>query len=129
MQVPLKLSFFEVLLKEIQQRLFEGSEWPMLPVKDSSKGLLFQLAGIIVSHFIVEGGPSFSALCPAIYFYLADADPLYVLSQRRRYPAQCRYFSALTFFVTFMGTRTLGACKKFCSLYIGRRQVYRGRGY
>ena len=80
----IKAEFFEMLLKEIQQRLFEGSEWSMLPVKDSSKGLLFQLAGIIVSHSIVQGGPSFSALCPAIYFYLADADPLYVLSQLRR---------------------------------------------
>lgn len=73
-----------MLLKEIQQRLFEGSEWSMLPVKDSSKGLLFQLAGIIVSHSIAQGGPSSSALCPAIYFYLADANPLYVLSQLRR---------------------------------------------
>ena len=73
-----------MLLKEIQQRLFEGSEWSMLPVKDGSKGLLFQPAGIIVSHSIVQDGPSFSALCPAMYFYLADADALYVLSQLRR---------------------------------------------
>ena len=80
----IRAEFFEMLLKEIQQRLFEGSEWSLLPVKDSSKGLLFQLAGIIVSHSIAQGGPSFSALCPAIYFYLADANPLYVLSQLRR---------------------------------------------
>ena len=80
----IKAEFFELLLKEIQQRLFEGSEWSLLPVKDSSKGLLFQLAGIIVSHSIAQGGPSFSALCPAVYFYLADANPLYVLSQLRR---------------------------------------------
>ena len=80
----IKAEFFEMLLKEIQQRLFEGSEWSMLPVKDSSKGLLFQLAGIIVSHSIAQGGPSFSALCPAVYFYLAGANPLYVLSQLKK---------------------------------------------
>ena len=44
-----------MLLKEIQQRFFEGLEWSMLPMKDSSKGLLFQLAGIIVSHTIAQG--------------------------------------------------------------------------
>lgn len=80
----IKAEFFEMLLKEIQQQLFEGSDWSMLPVKDSSKGLLFQLAGIIVSHSIVQGGPTFSALCPAVYFYLANANPLYELSQVRR---------------------------------------------
>ena len=44
-----------MLLKEIQQRLFEGLEWSMLPMKGSSKGLLFQLAGILVSHSIAQG--------------------------------------------------------------------------
>ena len=37
----------------------------------------------LLSHSIVQGGPSFSALHPAIYFYLADANLLYVLSQLR----------------------------------------------
>ncbi len=80
----IKAEFFEILLKEIQQRLFEGSWLSLLLVRYSTKGLLFQLAGIIVRHSISQGGSSFSAISPAIYFYLAYANPLYVLSQLRR---------------------------------------------
>lgn len=94
-----------MLLKEIQQRLFEDSERSMLPMKDSSTGLLFQLAGIIVSHSIDQGGPSFRALCPAIYFYLADATQLYVLSQLRNKQSrsmQVLYHTRTMVYVKFM---------------------------
>ena len=55
----MKVEYFELLLTEIQQRLFEGTESSKLPVHDSTKGFLLKLAGAIISHSILQGGPAF----------------------------------------------------------------------
>lgn len=68
----IKIEFFELLLKEINLRLFESQE--MAPVRDSSKALLLKLAGVAISHSIIQGDPAFSCLSPAVYAYLAKYD-------------------------------------------------------
>ena len=70
----IKIEFFELLLKEINLRLFEGQEIARLPVRDSSKALLLKLAGVAISHSIIQGGPAFSCLSLAVYAYLAKCD-------------------------------------------------------
>lgn len=76
----MKVEFFELLLTEIHQRLFEGSQSSKLPVRDSTKGFLLKLAGVIISHSILQGGPAFPVLSPAIYHQLVADDPLNVLA-------------------------------------------------
>ena len=80
----LKTEFFELLLKEIQLRLFEGPEVSKVPVRDSSKGFLVKLAGVAISHSMIQKGPVFGALSPAVYYHLAGCDPDFVTSQIRK---------------------------------------------
>ena len=77
----LKTEFFELLLKEIQKRLFEGRDESKVPLRDSSKAFLLKLAGVAISHSIIQKGPVFGALSPAVYYYLAACDPDLVASQ------------------------------------------------
>ena len=70
-----KVEFLEMLLKEVKMRLFEGSDTAKIPVRDSSKSYLLKLAGIAVSHSIIQHGPAFGVLAPALYYYIAGADP------------------------------------------------------
>ena len=76
----MKVEYFELLRTEIHQRLFEGSQSSKLPVRDSTKGFLLKLAGIIISHSILQGGPAFPLLSPAIYYQLVADEPLNVLA-------------------------------------------------
>ena len=52
----IKAKFFELLLQQIQMRLFEGDEYSKIPVKDRSKGMLLKLAGVVIAHSIIQGG-------------------------------------------------------------------------
>ena len=70
----IKAEFFEIVFGQIQSRLFEGNEYALVPVRDSSKGLLFKLAGLAIAHSLLQSGPSFHALSPAVYYYLTSAD-------------------------------------------------------
>ena len=70
----MRAEFFELLLKEIQLHLFEGPQESQLPVRESSKAFLLKLAGVAISHSIIQRGPAFSSLSPAIYLHLAGSD-------------------------------------------------------
>ena len=70
----MRTEFFELSLKEIQLRLFEGPQESQLPVRESSKAFLLKLAGVAISHSIIQRGPTFSSLSPAIYLHLAGSD-------------------------------------------------------
>lgn len=76
----LKTEFFELLLTEVQLRLFEGPDESKVPVRDSSKAFLLKLAGVAIAHSIIQKGPVFGALSPAVYYYLAGGDPDMVAS-------------------------------------------------
>ena len=78
----IKREFFNLAFKEIRQRLFEGPEESMLPIKDSSKGLLFRIAGMVVVHSLIQGGPTgLLILAPSIYSYLLSLDEDIIISQ------------------------------------------------
>ena len=68
----IKGDFFSEFLKEIDQRLFEGSAYRRVPKKDIGLETLFELAGIMMVHSVVHGGPSFSRLCPLIHAFLMN---------------------------------------------------------
>ena len=56
--------FFEQL-KEINECLLEGSIFRRVP-KDSELLCYFELAGRMIAHSVLQGGPSLDCLCPAV---------------------------------------------------------------
>lgn len=67
----LSAEFFQLALDQVKKQLFQGQEERVLPVKDSTKSSLFRIAGMIVAHSVLQSGPCFPCLCPALYKYLA----------------------------------------------------------
>ena len=66
----LSAEFFQLALDQIKKWLFQGKPDRVLPIKDSTKALLFQIAGMITAHSLVQGGPGFPCLSPAVYHYV-----------------------------------------------------------
>eukprot|EP00112_Aurelia_sp_Birch-Aquarium-sp1_P013815 Seg2950.2 transcript_id=Seg2950.2/GoldUCD/mRNA.D3Y31 product="hypothetical protein" protein_id=Seg2950.2/GoldUCD/D3Y31 len=77
----IKPVFFTMAFNEIKQRLFEGHDANMLLVKDSSKGVLFRIAGALCVHSVLQVcaiGLAFLASCT--YYYIAELDEDMILS-------------------------------------------------
>ena len=71
----MKIEFFSLALNEVKSRLFEGAEPNMVPIKDATKGMLFQLAGVIVSHALFQRSSiGFPFLAPHIYSYIVGEE-------------------------------------------------------
>lgn len=66
----LKLDFFELMLQEINYQLFTGLPTRRIPKKDWALEGMFEIAGVIIAHSIIHGGPSFPCLCPAVFDYI-----------------------------------------------------------
>ena len=50
----IKTEFSTIPLQKVKKRLFQRKESNMVPIKDATKDILFQIAGIIVSHFLCQ---------------------------------------------------------------------------
>ena len=71
----MKLEFFSLALNEVKARLFEGAEPEMVPIKDATKGVLFHLAGVIVSHALFQKSSiGFPVLAPHIYSHIVGEE-------------------------------------------------------
>lgn len=66
----LRSTFFELLIREVDQHLFEGDEKRRIPKKDWGLSSLFEIGGMMVAHSILSGGPGFPCLLPAIFHCL-----------------------------------------------------------
>ena len=65
----LQLEFFEQVVKEVRQRLFEGDEHLIPRRSIGSKGCQFQVAGTVIAHSALQGGPAFPFLAPWVFEY------------------------------------------------------------
>ena len=63
----LRGSYFEELIQEVNKRLFEGDPFRRVPKKDSELECYFELAGRMIVHSILQGGPTLNCICPAVY--------------------------------------------------------------
>ena len=70
----LKKEFFENSLREVNYRLLEGEDTRRIPKKDVSLELMFEVAGMIFAHSIVQEGPAMPCMSPAIFDYLTHGD-------------------------------------------------------
>lgn len=85
----MKVEFFTLALQEVKNRLFEGTEPNMIPIKDATKSLLFQLAGEIISHSVSQKGSiGFPILAPHLYAYIVgySEDEITLLMKREYIP-------------------------------------------
>ena len=70
----LRCEFFECLLREMNEKLFEGEPTRRVPKRDSNIDKNFQSVGMMIGHSVMQGGPSFPCLCPAVYSFLLFGD-------------------------------------------------------
>ena len=66
----LKQEFFEILFRIINEDLFEGNEKQRIPARGWEKANLQKMAGIMIAHSILHGGPSFPVLARFVYRYI-----------------------------------------------------------
>ena len=59
----LKLEFFNLCMEEARLRLFEGDPNKLIPRRGiGSKGIQFEIAGGLIAHSVLQGGPGFPYL-------------------------------------------------------------------
>ena len=66
----LKITFFEMMIREMNNELFEGKDDRRIPKKDWGLEGAMEIAGVMVGHSIMCGGPGFDCLHPAYYYML-----------------------------------------------------------
>ena len=62
--------FLEKMMAHLDRNLFEGNSCRRLPLKDRELEQVFEIAGMMQAHSVLQGGPSLSNLNPAVYAYL-----------------------------------------------------------
>lgn len=70
----LRKEFFEDALQQVNCQLFEGEDDRRVPKKDIGLELLFEVAGMIVGHSILQNGPALPCLSAAVFEYLTHCD-------------------------------------------------------
>ena len=70
----IRLSYFEMLMGELNSRFFEGQECNRIPKKDWGLTTIFETAGMMVAHSILNGGPGLPCLLPAVYHSVSSPD-------------------------------------------------------
>ena len=70
----LKQEFFEILLRVINEDLFEGKETRRIPGHGWEKANFLKMAGIMIAHSILHGGPSFPVLARYVYRYIVTGN-------------------------------------------------------
>lgn len=66
----LKKEFFAETLRSISHELFEGQSTRLLPKCQWGDDTEYRIAGVAIAHSILQGGPGFSCLHPALYRYI-----------------------------------------------------------
>lgn len=62
--------FLEKMMTDLDRKLFEGNPYRRLPLKDRELEGMFEIAGMMQAHSVLQGSPSLSNLNPAVYAYL-----------------------------------------------------------
>ena len=62
--------FLEKMMTHVDRNLFEGNPCRRLLLKDRELEPMFEIAGMMQGHSVLQGGPSLSNLNPSVYVYL-----------------------------------------------------------
>eukprot|EP00794_Sanderia_malayensis_P014417 gene14417-15924_t len=86
----MRSEYFHLVMGEVSKHLFEGDSSNLIPVKDSTKFILFRLAGMMMVHLIIQEGPldSLPALAPTIIECILgrDADEVSLSLSKHQIP-------------------------------------------
>ena len=66
----LRKEFFEDGLREVDSRLLEGPEDRRIVKKDCNLEMEFEIAGMLVAHSIIQGGPALPCLSESMFCYI-----------------------------------------------------------
>ena len=72
----LKIEFFEMALKELNWRLFEGESTSRLPRKSCDNITLFKIAGMLICHSVMQKGPTFAVFPEWFFDIICSGDPV-----------------------------------------------------
>ena len=93
----LRKEFFEDSIKEANLRLFEGDDKNRVPKKEWSLEGIFEVAGMLVAHSLLQDGPGLPCLCPAIFQYLVSDNPSDCLPTKEDIPLNLSTHELITF--------------------------------
>lgn len=77
----LRAEFFQHLLKLVNHNWFEGNSFRRVPKKDCTLEHNFEICGLLIADSILQGGPGFPCLCPAVFSYILYGDKDKALQQ------------------------------------------------
>ena len=93
----LRKEFFEDAIMEVISRLFEGEETRKIPKKDISLEMLFEVAGMLVGHSVLNSGPGLPCLSPVIFDYLCYRNPKQCFPTKEDIPLNIATCELITF--------------------------------
>lgn len=70
----LSFEFFEQVLQKVNEEWFEGSETRRIPRCHWGSETELVMAGCIMAHSILLGGPGFPCIHPAIFYIMCSGD-------------------------------------------------------
>lgn len=70
----LRLEFFGDLMREVNMNLFEGKEDHRVPIYSWENVYLIKVAGIMVAHSLLHGGPGIPCLATYVYQYIVSGE-------------------------------------------------------
>lgn len=70
----LRREFFEDALRQADIHLFEGEDARRVMKKDWGMELLYEVAGMLICHSILQEGPGLPCLSPATFDYISNSD-------------------------------------------------------
>lgn len=62
------------LLRAVNDEVFEGSDGHRIPIRTWNKCHYLTMAGVMVSHSILQKGPHFPVLAPYVYHFIHSND-------------------------------------------------------
>ena len=70
----LRLEIFGDLMREVNMNLFEGKEDHRVPIYSWENVYLIKVAGIMVAHSLLHGGPGIPCLATSVYQYIVSGE-------------------------------------------------------
>ena len=71
----LRREFFEEAIEQVNFRLFEDEDDRRIVKKEWGLEFMYEIAGMLVAHSILQDGPGFPCMSPAMFEFLASQNP------------------------------------------------------
>ena len=93
----LRKEFIEDALKEMNDRLFEGTPDRRIPKKDWDLQWAMEIAGMLIGHSVLQEGPAFGCVSPTVFDFLIAGDSSMCFPTKADIPLNLTTCDLLTF--------------------------------